>query len=158
AEDLGSDMDEALKFRKKLDLPGMKVLQFGFGKNMISSEHLPHNYEHDNYAVYVGTHDNDTAVGWFSTLDKPSRKRLNAYFGYQINKTNVHLALNNLALASDAKIAILQLTDILGLGAEGRINTPGTVINNWTWRIKSDKLSNKIAKRLAKQTVIFGRS
>ena len=158
AEDLGAEMEEALAFREELGLPGMKVLQFGFGKNLINSEHTLHNHENENYAVYTGTHDNDTIIGWYKSLEKEDKKRLKAYFGHKVTKRNIHFVMNRLALSSYANIAILQAQDLIGLDSDARLNTPGTIEGNWVWRIKPGQLNEDVRQWLTRNTVIFRRS
>lgn len=133
AEDLGLVGPDVIRLRKYLGIPGMRILQFGFDP-LCDNEHLPHNYERDSI-VYTGTHDNETIVGWWRNLDKDAkrfaRKYLRLKTGERVEKV-AHAAL----MASSAGICILPVQDLLGIGEEGRINTPNTLTGNWTWRLR----------------------
>jgi 4-alpha-glucanotransferase len=130
AEDLGVITPEVEKLRDDFGLPGMKILQFAFGSDA-ANENLPHNYS-SNFLVYTGTHDNDTTLGWFNSIDKKERRMLRKYLqgsGKQLVKNMIEAAW-----ASAACTAIIPMQDVLGLGAEARMNTPGTSSGNWGWR------------------------
>jgi 4-alpha-glucanotransferase len=134
AEDLGDKMENVYRFRDELGLPGMRVLQFGFGDNIHSSVDVPHVYP-ENCMVYTGTHDNNTTVGWFrKEADDSTRARLSAYAGMNVTQYNVHEVMMRLAFTSVAKIAVIPFQDIAGLDETHRTNTPGTITGNWTWR------------------------
>lgn len=158
AEDLGTDMDQAINFRKKLRLPGMRVLQFAFGEDMPNSPHAPHQFTESNSVAYAGTHDNNTIKGWFEEeLDTDSKNRLSAYIGYAVNKINVHTALMSLVLSSTAAIAIIQMQDLIGLDAEGRMNIPGTDSGNWGWRLANGQINQQLIEWLKEVTLRYGR-
>jgi 4-alpha-glucanotransferase len=130
AEDLGIITPEVEKLRDDFQLPGMKVLQFAFGSDE-KNENLPHNFS-TNFLVYTGTHDNDTSLGWYGALDKKSRRMLHKYVegsGKQFVRNFMELAW-----ASVAHTAIVPMQDVLGLGSEARMNTPGIAAGNWDWR------------------------
>ena len=146
AEDLGLITPEVDQLRKKLNIPGMKVLQFGFG-NRGAHIYLPHRYEPDS-VVYTGTHDNDTTVGWWNSLATEEEKRLAAaYLG--VDGEEVHWAFLRAALTSVANMAVIPVQDVLGLGSEARMNVPSASDGSWTWRLTSGALTPKLAKRLA---------
>lgn len=130
AEDLGIITPEVEKLRDDFDLPGMKVLQFAFGSDA-SNANLPHNYS-ANFLVYTGTHDNDTSLGWFNSIDKKERKLLHRY----ISGSRKQFVRNFMeqAWASAAHTAIAPMQDILGLDSDARMNTPGVAAGNWNWR------------------------
>lgn len=133
AEDLGEITEDVVELREALGLPGMKVLQFAFGGG---ADHpfLPHNFEGSNWVVYTGTHDNDTAMGWFTSTDEATRHRLRRYAGR--DNEDMPWALLRESWASVARTAVAPMQDILGLGAEGRMNTPGRAEGNWAWRLR----------------------
>ena len=164
AEDLGYITPGVEALRDKLGFPGMKVLQFAFGTDPKADDYKPHNYSR-NCVVYTGTHDNDTAMGWFENLDTGStlgnqararEKELALKYvgtdGYEFNWDFIRLAL-----MSVADTAIIPLQDILGLGSEARMNIPGTPTGNWGWRFTADRLTPEISDRLAEITGLYGR-
>ena len=132
AEDLGIITPEVEALRDAFELPGMKVLQFAYASDA-TNVNLPHNYG-SNFAVYTGTHDNDTTLGWLKTATKEERKNLKNYFTASWNI--LHRSLLETAWASVAKIAIVPMQDLLELDGKHRMNTPGTVKNNWEWRME----------------------
>ncbi|MCW0483549.1 4-alpha-glucanotransferase [Gaoshiqia sediminis] len=132
AEDLGIITPEVEKLRDHFGLPGMKVLQFAYASDA-SNVNLPHNYN-QNFVVYTGTHDNDTTIGWLKTATKEERKNLKRYFSSGWG--NIHRSLIEAAWASVANMAILPMQDLMELDGRGRMNTPGTVANNWEWRLE----------------------
>ena len=130
AEDLGLITPEVEKLRDDFGLPGMKILQFAFGSDT-KNTNLPHNYA-TNFLVYTGTHDNDTSLGWFNSIDKKERKFLHKY----ISGSGKQFVRNFMeqAWASAAHTAIAPMQDVLGLGSDARMNTPGVAAGNWDWR------------------------
>ena len=130
AEDLGLITPEVEKLRDDFGLPGMKILQFAFGSDA-SNSNLPHNFT-ANFLVYTGTHDNDTSLGWFNSIDKKERKFLHKY----ISGSGKQFVRNFLeqAWASAAYTAIAPMQDVLGLDTAARMNTPGVAAGNWNWR------------------------
>jgi len=105
--------------------------------------------------VYTGTHDNDTALGWFFACSAEERQKAKAYLG--CDEQDFNWTLVRTAMASVADIVIVPLQDILGLGSESRMNLPGTVGTNWTWRYKADALSAKLGARLADMVRLYER-
>ena len=148
--------------RERFGFPGMRVLQFAFDSDDRLNPHRPHNFSRDS-VVYTGTHDNDTTIGWFEggmnavgaeDMEK-QRQRVTKYLGAAPREIN--WAFIRLALASVAQMAVVPLQDVLGLGSEARMNTPGTTRGNWEWRFTSDMLSDAIACRLADLTETYDR-
>ena len=152
AEDLGLITDEVVELRRALGLPGMKVLQFGFDDE--DSDHLPHRVDRDTI-YYTGTHDNDTAVGWFDKASKTTRERFIDYSGGSAE--TVHWDLIRLAMASIADLAVVPMQDLLGLNSEARMNTPGSPSGNWEWRLDSSELDTAPGSRFRRLAEVTGR-
>lgn len=133
AEDLGIITDEVTALRRKYGLPGMKILQFAFGGDD-DNPYLPENHEEDS-VVYTGTHDNDTSMGWFAAADDHTRNHALTTL-HNAKEEDMPWALIECALASIAKLAVIPMQDLLELGSEAKFNTPGTLENNWAWRMK----------------------
>lgn len=154
AEDLGDITPDVVALRKRLKLPGMRVLQFGFGGDA-NNAFLPHNYTR-NTVVYTGTHDNDTTRGWFASLPKEARRHVVDYL--DSDERHVVWAMIRAAEASVARIAMLPLQDPLELGGESRMNYPSTLADNWTWRCPPELLTPAVAARLADLATLYGRA
>jgi 4-alpha-glucanotransferase len=162
AEDLGVITPEVIELRERFGFPGMKILQFAFDESALRASFgdydrnpfLPHNYTR-NFVVYTGTHDNDTALGWFNNSADQERQKAVAYL--DCREREFHWALIRTAMASVADMAIVPLQDTLGLGSEGRMNLPGTVGSNWTWRCPPDAPLDEIAVRLANMVDLYER-
>ena len=158
AEDLGVITPAVEKLRDDLGFPGMKILLFAFDGNSDNS-YLPMNYE-NNCIVYTGTHDNDTAVGWFLDPDVPRQGKLQ--MKRAANKlddgiSTAHRDLIYLAMSSTAVLSILPMQDVLGFGNDCRMNTPATTEKNWQWRCTSENLNENVAGWLMQQTFFYGR-
>jgi 4-alpha-glucanotransferase len=152
AEDLGSITKEVHHLRKKYHLPGMKVLQFAFASDAVN-EHLPHNYATD-FVAYTGTHDNDTTMNWLKTAKGEERDHIHHYFGtHQIDQWKVIRAV----LGSVAQMTIIPAQDILGLGSSARMNTPGTIVGNWKWKLGSLTDLKESGEKLKALTLLYGR-
>ncbi|MEB3274771.1 MAG: 4-alpha-glucanotransferase [Prochlorothrix sp.] len=159
AEDLGLITPEVEELRDRFNFPGMKILQFAFGDDLTHNPHLPHNYP-QNSVVYPGTHDNDTAVGWWQSLDEAGKLRVTHYLGYDRpdQVSTVHWDLIRVALASIADLAILPLQDLLGLDNSCRMNDPSINAGNWRWRYPSSHLlAEDISQKLRHLTEIYRR-
>ncbi|MDA8419672.1 MAG: 4-alpha-glucanotransferase [Pseudomonadota bacterium] len=152
-EDLGAITDEVRALRRKLSLPGMNVLQFAFDGSPDNS-HLPHRHD-ANSVVYTGTHDNDTTLGWYDVLPADARTYVMDYLGMPGDP--MPWALIRAALASVSALAMLPMQDVLGLGASGRMNTPGTTTGNWQWRFSWDQFDDRTASRLRHLVRLYGR-
>lgn len=157
AEDLG-DIDEPVyRLRDEFGLPGMKVLQFAFGDDMPRSLNAPHHYTR-NFFVYTGTHDNNTARGWFRTeAGEEHRRNIAAYTGIRPTEQDIHRVLARLAYASVAGTIILPMQDLLGLDETARMNTPAETQGNWFWRLKEGQAGRAEEEQLAAWTAAFGR-
>lgn len=146
AEDLGYITPEVHALRDRLHIPGMAVLQFGFGDTG-AHIYLPQRFTPDK-VVYTGTHDNDTTVGWWATAaTAEERQNVEAYLGRQDD--GIHWAFIRAAQGSVASLSIVPMQDVLGLGSEGRMNTPSLYGGNWRWRMKPDALTPQLAEKLA---------
>jgi 4-alpha-glucanotransferase len=154
AEDLGVITPDVEELRQSFRLPGMRVLQFGFD-GAADNPHLPHNYTRDVVA-YTGTHDNDTTQGWCRTLTPETAQRTQCYLRAEAN--TVAENMERAVLASVAQLAIIPAQDLLRLGSEARLNTPGTASGNWRWRLPPDSLNASVAHPYASLNRIFGRS
>ncbi len=161
AEDLGFITDEVRALRDKFQLPGMRILQFGFdasesGKGLDPhNPFLPHNYTAASVA-YTGTHDNDTMAGWLAQASTEERRFIEAYLG-QIPDNPVR-ALIRETLKSVAAFAVVPMQDILGLGTQARMNEPGTIGGNWAWRLQPELASQTLAKELRQLAVMYART
>jgi 4-alpha-glucanotransferase len=111
-----------------------------------------------NAIVYTGTHDNNTTLGWYQQeANRADHKRLEEYNGTSLREKDVHFVLGRMAYSSIADIAILPMQDVLGLGEQSRMNTPGSTDGNWLWRVKEAQLSKKLEKLLRSWTEIYNR-
>jgi 4-alpha-glucanotransferase len=157
AENLGVITAAVERLRTSLGYPGMVVLQFGFGTDDPTNVHTPVNHREDT-VVYTGTHDNDTVLGWYTSL--PAEVRLEveqAIDAAEVREREPHWSLIRLAHASPSRIAMAQVQDVLGLGSEARMNTPGSAKGAWKWRL--DELPGKAAaRRLREVTEAAGRT
>jgi 4-alpha-glucanotransferase len=144
-EDLGIITPAVEALRELLGLPGMVVLQFAFGGGP-SNPHRPENHRR-NLVVYTGTHDTDTALGWWQSLPE----RVRATTG--LDPAEPHWSLIRMALGSRAAVAVLPAQDVLGLDSSARMNMPGTTDpHNWTWRLEPARLTEELAARLRSET------
>lgn len=153
AEDLGIITPEVDALREELGMPGMRVLQFAFGDDD-ENPHLPANYE-PNTVAYTGTHDNDTSLGWYRAASEQDRAGLRRLTDAQ--ERAVHWGMMEVVFQSPAALAVVPLQDVLGLGSEHRMNTPGTPEGNWGWRFRAGDLTPALAERLNKLTHATGR-
>jgi 4-alpha-glucanotransferase len=144
AEDLGVITEPVVRLRRELGFPGMAVLQFAFGGDP-ANPHLPANHEEQS-VVYTGTHDNDTARGWWESLPDEERERSG------LDPADPAWSLIALAWSSRAALAIAPLQDVLDLGSEARMNMPGTEEGNWSWRYAPGELTAELAHRLRQLT------
>ncbi|CAN5906189.1 4-alpha-glucanotransferase [soil metagenome] len=153
AEDLGVITPEVEKLRDDNHLPGMKVLQFAFAADA-SDPYLPHNYPHD-CVVYTGTHDNDTTRGWYAQAPEAERDFVRRYLGR--GDEDVVQGLVQLAFASVADTAVVPLQDVLSLGTEARMNTPGVAAGNWSWRFRWEQVPHWVAAQLKDLATLYAR-
>ncbi|HEX6126670.1 MAG TPA: 4-alpha-glucanotransferase [Pyrinomonadaceae bacterium] len=154
-EDLGFMTPEVDELRDEFDFPGMRILQFAFGGDA-GNQALPHNYIR-NCVAFTGTHDNDTAVGWWEALpaDNPAREHCMKYL--DTDGSNIHWEMIRAIWASVADTAVAPLQDVLGLDNDARMNQPATTSGNWAWRFKKDELTDELAEKLRQITETYGR-
>jgi len=158
AEDLGVITPPVVRLRDELGLPGMVVLQFAFDTSESAS---PHRFESHvaNRVVYTGTHDHDTARGWYSSLHPGVRAAVDAEFRSRgVAEPEPWWSLIRLAMKSPARIAMVQAQDVLGLGSEARMNDPARAGGNWRWRLEAGALTPGLAVRLREAAVEGGRT
>jgi len=156
AEDLGVITDPVIELKKAFKLPGMKVLQFAFDGNN-RNPHLPHRHaRHD--VVYTGTHDNDTTLGWASGEGNYNRQYFEEYIGNSIESPEQGVwAMMRLAMSSVSFLCVMPMQDLLMLGSEARMNTPGTVGNNWQWRFQWEQVEAEKIEKIARLVTLYQR-
>ncbi len=153
AEDLGVITEGVEKLRDHFNLPGMKVLQFAWSDP--KNPFLPHNHV-PNCIVYSGTHDNNTTLGWWNNeVDDDTRRFIAEYLGQDVR--DAAFTLMQVGMRSAAHTFIAPLQDVLGLGPEARMNTPGQPAGNWTWRFTPEMLNAHASQRLAHLTWLYQR-
>ena len=146
AEDLGDIFDSVKELLRDTGFPGMRVLQFGFNPDNTDNDHLPHNYP-KNCCAYTGTHDNSTIMQWYREADPKSRAMARRYVKPRLFE-RFSAACVRVVYASPANLAIIPMQDILGLGANARMNVPSTVGGNWKWRMLPGRLTASRAEKL----------
>lgn len=157
AEDLGVITPDVREVMDHFALPGMKVLIFAFGEDHPMHPYLPHTYK-ENFLVYTGTHDNNTVRGWFEEEASPEdKRRLFRYLGREVPAEEVHWAMIRLAMMSVARTVILPMQDVLGLGAEARMNRPSIAHGNWEWRLLPGQITPSVSETLLEITEPYGR-
>jgi len=153
AEDLGHITPAVHALRERLQIPGMAVLQFGFGDEG-AHMYLPHRAA--GKVIYTGTHDNDTTVGWFHTgAAEHERRNAECYFGRCDD--GIHWAFIRAAQTSVADLALIPLQDVLGLGSEARMNTPSGDGGNWKWRLAPGQFTPELTAKLAQLAEVTDR-
>ncbi len=173
AEDLGALTPAVTRVRRELGLPGMRIVQFAFGDDPQGDAFKPHNHVRAS-VVYTGTHDNDTIVGWFddpgdgtSSMRTPAqteaeRQAALAYLGRTQadldDGLEIHWEMIRLAMSSVARTAIVPMQDVLGLGSEARMNTPGHAGGNWRWRLEPEAMTPALERRLLDCSRAYGRA
>ena len=153
AEDLGIITTDVEELRDQFGFPGMKILHFAFDSGP-DNKYLPHNHLPES-VVYTGTHDNDTTAGWFAKLSEHEQLHIRRYLRYQGD--DMVWEMIRTALISVAETAIIPLQDLLSLGSDYRMNMPGTVGSNWSWRFAPGDLTSDLATRLCDLTELYGR-
>ena len=148
AEDLGDLDDDVLALRDRNDLVGMRVLQFGFDSDP-PNDHHPTRID-ERCVVYTGTHDNDTLAGWWQSLGPRPRATVRTETGMppRIRARGAVWWLVEVAMRSPAVAAVVPIQDLLVLGSEARMNTPGTTVDNWMWRMPPGRLTSRLAREL----------
>ena len=165
AENLGVITPQVEALRRSFGLPGMAVLQFAFGEDPQAKGFRPHNYQRDLVA-YTGTHDNDTAIGWWAsqggdstrTADEVRREKEHARRYLATDGTEMNWVMIRAVLSSVAATAVAPLQDVLGLGSEARMNRPSVASGNWRWRFRAGDLGSALADRLGDLTALYDRS
>src|SRR5690625_1960481 len=156
AEDLGTLTPEVFELLEATALPGMAVLQFAFG-GASDNFYLPHNLD-KNSVIYAGTHDNDTTLGWFQSVDEATRDHVRTYL--RISGEEIAWDFVRTAYASVCRLAIVTLQDLMSLDSSARFNTPGIPDGNWQWRYSEgalEKLRNESSEYLAEIAGLYGR-
>jgi 4-alpha-glucanotransferase len=149
AEDLGLITPAVHRLRDELGFPGMAVLQWAFGGGRTNPHRLENHGE--NLVVYTATHDTDTSTGWYRSLRKREREATG------LDPAEPSWGMIELALGSPASLALIPMQDVLGLGSEARMNRPGTVVGNWSWRLRRGQPTDELAARLREATERNGR-
>ena len=160
-EDLGVITKEVEELKEEFDFPGMKILQFTFGKGA-EERFLPHNYETDSI-VYTGTHDNSTTVGWYKASLKTqpeAMEQLAKYFDIaeDVSPEDICWKLIEIAFRCNSVIAIVPMQDLLCLDDDARMNIPSTIGGNWDWRFDKEQDTEKIKKRLIELSETYNRN
>lgn len=155
AEDLGFLTNTVVKLLKDTGFPGMKVLEFAFDTRDTGFGYLPHSYP-NNCVVYTGTHDNETLVGWLNAAPKEEVEQARRYLRLTTEEGYATGIIRS-AWASVADTAIIPMPDLLGLGSEGRINTPSTLGNNWTWRCLPGDYNDELSSFLYEEMKLYDR-
>jgi 4-alpha-glucanotransferase len=157
AEDLGRITPAVRDLLEKSGLPGMTILQFAFSGEA-ENLYLPHNHVR-NSVCYPGTHDNDTALGWYRNADADTRDGVRRYLG--ISGEEISWDLIRAALRSVCRLSIVPMQDLLGLDSSARMNTPGSAMGNWQWRYtrgQIDRLETNSAPYLRELLQTYGRA
>lgn len=147
AEDLGLITDEVRELMASLGYPGMNVIQFAFGEDF-TSDYLPHNYKR-NSIVYGSTHDSDTLMGWLENLEDDKMEMVEAYFDLEGEDLDLYLwKIIRRLMASVAAVSMFEIQDFLGLGNDARINSPGTLGENWKWRASKEDFKTDLPQKI----------
>ncbi len=164
AENLGVITPEVEAIREEFRFPGMAILQFAFGTDPQAPTFRPHNYER-NLVAYTGTHDNDTVMGWWRseggdstrTADDVAVEKARACAYLNRDGREMNWTMIRTLLASVADTVLFPIQDVLGIGSEGRMNTPSTASGNWRWRVRAETLTVELARHLAELTHLYER-
>lgn len=154
AEDLGIITDSVRALRDRFALPGMAVLQFAFDGSP-DNPHLPENCS-VNTVIYTGTHDNDTSTSWYAGLDAAARTTVARMLHTDVQQ--LPDTLIDAVFASRAQLAVVPMQDLLGLGSAARMNTPGSVVGNWRWRLDWAELGADVPPRTLARARRFART
>ena len=153
AEDLGVITPDVTQLRENFDLPGMKILQFAFASDA-EDPFLPHNYE-NNCVVYTGTHDNDTARGWYERVLEDEKHAYRRYFDR--DGSNVAWDLIRGVWSSVAMFGLAPMQDFLDLNNVARMNYPGNPSGNWSWRMPAEATTDELTQRIYELNQIYSR-
>ena len=147
AEDLGFLTEPVKELLAKSGFPGMKVFELGFdSRDANSVEYVPHNFK-TNYVAYVGTHDNDTIQGWFTSAAPEDVRYAQEYLS-MTSLMQGHWHMMKALWSTVADLTVVQAQDLFGLGSESRMNIPSTLGNNWCWRAVEGSFDDALAMRL----------
>ena len=154
AEDLGEITPDVIALRDRFHFPGMKILQFAFGSGA-DNPFLPHNYP-VNCVAYTGTHDNDTAVGWYAQVSEKERDFLRRYLG----RSGVDISWDMIRAiwSSVAGMVFAPMQDLLKMGSSARMNFPNTLGCNWQWRMQTEDLNENVLSRMKEMNDLYGRT
>ncbi|HSC35631.1 MAG TPA: 4-alpha-glucanotransferase [Thermodesulfobacteriota bacterium] len=156
AEDLGYITPDVKKIIKKYDLPGMKILLFAFGDDFPYGSYLPKNFSNKNCVVYTGTHDNNTVIGWWEkdagSAEKERFFKYIEYIGSEMDYSDLSWEFIRLAMSSAADTAIIPVQDVMGLGADAKMNRPSTKSGNWEWRLTPGYYQEDLVAKLKEIT------
>lgn len=153
AEDLGILTPDVRKLLADSGLPGMKILEFAFGQEEGGSSYLPHKYE-ENSVCYIGTHDNDTLLGWYENGKKSEIEFAKEYLSSGDDFAD---SVIRAGMRSPAALFVVQMQDWLGLGSSARTNIPGTPRGNWRWRMQKGEANKNLAEKIKKITKTYNR-
>lgn len=158
AEDLGIITPDVRELKAAFNLPGMKVLQFGFGgDNLIQNPDAPMNHE-KHCILYTGTHDNSPMREWFANeAGEQGRENFSTFAGHAVSEASVAETAIRIAMSSVANTAIFPVQDVLGLDGSARMNTPSVAKGNWEWRLRPEEMELPFFKEFARMTQFFGR-
>lgn len=153
AEDLGVITPDVVELREQFGLPGMKVFQFAFSTDPLDP-FLPHNYP-QHCVAYTGTHDNDTAIGWYASAPETERDFIRRY----VARSGEDIAWDMIrsVWSSVAVFALAPMQDFLSLGTEARMNLPGRASGNWNWRLKPGAINNGLVERIKETNYLYAR-
>ncbi|MDX1524364.1 MAG: 4-alpha-glucanotransferase, partial [Anaerolineae bacterium] len=159
AEDLGVITPEVRDLRDHFNFPGMKILQFAFdskesGGLDSNNDFLPHNHQ-PNSVVYTGTHDNDTTLSWYRSRPPEEKDAIRRYLAR--SDEDIVWDFIRLAISSVSRYAVIPMQDVLCLGSEARMNTPGVLGGNWSWRYRPEALNGWVSGRLRDMVELYGR-
>lgn len=155
AEDLGVITDEVRKLRDDCGFPGMKILQFGFSPNY-NSDYLPHNHYY-NAVIYTGTHDNDTIMGRIEDVEFKGDLDYAKEYLNLTEEEGYNWGFIRAAYSSPCNLAIIPIQDFLGIGKEGRMNTPSVLGGNWSYRVKAEDLTDELADKIKRMCKVYWR-
>jgi len=152
AEDLGFITDKVRSVIDHFGFPGMRILLFAFGEDNPDHPYLPENFI-ENCVAYTGTHDNNTIRGWLTNEIAPEdKKRLFRCLGKKVPAKDVHWEMIRILMESVARLVVVPMQDILGLGQEARMNLPGTKVGNWEWRLVPGQVTPSVTEKLLSLT------
>ena len=160
AEDLGHMTDGVRKLVKDSGFPNMKVLQFAWNVADTTgvNDYLPHNFGSNN-VVYTGTHDNETVAGWYASLTAEGKEQIRDYIDdHHTADADMYKKIIRMAMMCASETCIVPMQDWAGLDNSARMNTPGTVDNNWSWRMSADLTTDELSEEVLALTKRFNRA